>query len=296
MTTYGAENRPPILVVGGDQREAELVVRWRRRGGKAQSFGHDAGQVGLPPPTQLRGVLVVAPPSGIDSAGRVRGAAGTLVLRPGHLAASLGVMAGAVAPDWAQQLAVPWAAYRDRPTFAWPNAIPTAEGALAWALASGTTTVEGSRFLVAGLGRVGTTLAVRARALGARVVVVDRDASARGRARALGLEAVPFGPGTLAGADWLFNTVPVPVFSREDVLSLPPTALVLDLASLPGGFAEGVAETLGTRLAVDRTVPGRVAPVAAAAVLERCVVELWQEWCEGHGSPLLGRPREGDVR
>lgn len=295
MARYAPEHRPPLLVVGGDRREEALVVRWRQRGGLAQSFGQDLAQGDSPPAELLRGTLVVAPPSGIGPQGHVRGAAGTLVLPAHRLTSTLGVMAGAVAPDWAEQLAVPWAAYRERPTFAWPNAIPTAEGALAWALASGDTTVAESRLVVAGLGRVGTALAVRARALGAHVVVVDRDPSARGRARALGLEAVPFGPGVLQGADWLFNTVPVPVFAVEDVLRLPARAHVLDLASLPGGFKAGVAETLGDRLMVDRAVPGRVAPAAAAAVLERCVVELWQEWHEAAGRPPEGRPGEGDA-
>lgn len=295
MTTYASEHRPPILVVGGDRREEALVVRWRQRGGLAQAFGQNPAQTGPPPSELLHGALVVAPPSGISSQGHVRGAAGTLVLPAHRLGSTLGVMAGAVASEWARQLAVPWAAYRERPTFAWPNAIPTAEGALGWALTSGDTTVAGSHLVVAGLGRVGTALAVRAHALGADVVVVDRDPAARGRARALGLEAVPFGPGVLAGVDWLFNTVPVPVFGVEDVLRLPPKAHVLDLASLPGGFQAGVAEALGSRLAVDRAVPGRVAPGAAAEVLERCVVEIWRQWHEGPRPPVGGGPGEGDA-
>ena len=295
MTTYAPEHRPPLLVVGGDRREEALVARWRQRGALAQAFGHNPAQTGPPPAELLHGALVVVPPSGISSQGHVRGAAGTLVLPAHRLATTLGVMAGAVASEWARQLPVPWAAYRERPTFAWPNAIPTAEGALAWALGSGDTTVAGSRLLVAGLGRVGTALAVRARALGAHVVVVDRDPAARGRARALGLEAVPFGPGVLRGADWLFNTVPVPVFALEDVVGLPPGAHVLDLASLPGGFGAGVAEALAGRLAVDRAVPGRVAPGAAAEVLERCVVEIWRQWHEGPRPPVGGGPGEGDA-
>ncbi len=295
MTTDAPETRPPIVVVGGDRREAALVVRWREHGEVARAFGHSPDELGSPPPELLHGALVVAPPSGIGPAGQVRGASGTLVLSPAGLGDTLGVIAGAVAPEWAERLPVPWGEYRERPAFAWPNAIPTAEGALAWALASGDDTVAGSRLVVAGLGRVGTALAVRARALGAHVVVVDRDASARGRARALGMEAVPFGPGVLRGADWLFNTVPVPVFGVEDVASLPAGAQVLDLASLPGGFQAGVPERLGRRLTVDRAVPGRVAPGAAAKVLERAVVELWQEWQRPPGLPQGSDAGEGDA-
>ncbi len=290
MATYFPRSLPGIVVLGGDRREAELVARWRQRGGSAHLFGQNPTEGRTPPPALLTGALVVAPPSGIDASGRVRGPAGALYLPAAHLAASVGVVAGAVAAAWAARLSVPWAAYRERAEFAWPNAIPTAEGALAWALGTGTTTVRGSRLLVAGLGRVGTALAVRARALGADVVVVDRDPGARGRARTLCLGAAPFSPGVLAGADYLFNTVPAPVFDASDVWALPARARVLDLASAPGGFAAEAVAWLGSRLTVDRSVPGRVAPAAAAAVLECCVVEIWQEWCDE------GRAEKGDAR
>lgn len=290
MSTYFPANLPGLVVLGGDRREAELVARWRRRGGSAHLFGHDPADGATPPGALLRGALVVAPPSGIDAAGHVRGPAGALELSPGPLEASLGVVAGVVAPEWAARLGVPWAGYRERAAFAWPNAIPTAEGALAWALDSGPTTVAGARLLVAGLGRVGTALAVRAHALGADVVVVDRDAAARGRAGALGLGAAAFSADVLSGADFLFNTVPVPIFQATDVRALPDSARVLDLASLPGGFAADAVAWLGARLTVDRSVPGRVAPAAAAAVLERCVVAIWQEWCDQR------RTAKGDAR
>jgi len=288
MTTQTREGLPRIAVVGGDQREAALVELWLKAGGDAQLYGHHPDDGVTPGANFFAHALAVAPPSGIDADGRVRGPFGQVVLAPDVLKQAQGVIAGAVAGPWAAQIGIPCAAYRERPEFAWPNAVPTAEGALGWALTTGPHTLAGSEVLVAGVGRVGTALALRARALGASVVALDRVPAARGRAAASGLAVRPLGRHALTGGRWLFNTIPAQLFDVDEVARLCPDARVLDLASWPGGFTHAAVRWLGPRLTVDRSVPGRVAPISAAKILHDCIRSVWAEWMAGGLVPARG--------
>lgn len=130
--------------------------------------------------------------------------------------------------------------------------------------------------MVVGYGRVGRALAARLRALGAEVTVCaptadQRAAAAAGACRALPLDRLP---DAAAGADFLFNTVPAPVIGADALGNLPDDALLMDLASPPGGFDRPAVEVRGIALRRSPGIPGRVVPLTAGLVLADVVEEL----------------------
>lgn len=169
------------------------------------------------------------------------------------------------------------------------NSIPSAEGALQMALERTTVTVHGSTAVVLGYGRTGQTMARVLGALGARVRVIARRNGVRARAVADGHTAYSFdGLHTaLAGARFAFNTVPASVLSRDDMRKLVAPAVIIDLASAPGGVDFEGARDLGHQAVLAPALPGRVAPETAAGYLgefiERSVLDRL-----GSGSPGKG--------
>ncbi|MBQ4466296.1 MAG: hypothetical protein II916_10120, partial [Oscillospiraceae bacterium] len=115
------------------------------------------------------------------------------------------------------------------------------------------------------------------RALGADVTVAARQPADRSRAELLGCRAVDF-PQIEAGAfDVLCNTVPAKVITREVLSAMQPEALVLDLASKPGGVDLDAAGELGKRVVWALSLPGKTAPVTAGEIIAQTIHQLIDE-------------------
>lgn len=173
--------------------------------------------------------------------------------------------------------------YLEREELARLNAIPTAEGCIGLILQKRRRTLWDSGVLVLGYGRCGQALAVRLAALGARVTVAARSPAQRALAMSQGLGAVPMDgvDGLLAGADVAVNTVPAPVLGAQRLKLLPKDALVIDLASLPGGTDFEAAKALGVRAVHALSLPARCAPVTAGQFVARAVLAMLEERGEG---------------
>ena len=173
--------------------------------------------------------------------------------------------------------------YLEREELARLNAIPTAEGCIGLILQKRRRTVWGSGVLVLGYGRCGQALAVRLAALGARVTVAARSPAQRALAMSQGLGAVPMeaADGLLETTDVAVNTVPAPVLGATRLKRLPKDALVIDLASLPGGTDFEAAKELGVRAIHALSLPARCAPVTAGQFVARAVLAMLEERGEG---------------
>ena len=135
-----------------------------------------------------------------------------------------------------------------------------------------------ARCLVTGYGRVAKALTRALTALGAHVTVAARRCSDRAAAQCEGCAAVtpdeiPLGD----GYDVYFNTVPALLFPAEVLERLPKGALLIDLASRPGGVDFTAAAACGVRTVWAQSLPGRVAPKTAAAIIRRTVFNLIRE-------------------
>src|SRR5690606_25932619 len=117
------------------------------------------------------------------------------------------------------------------------NSIPTAEGAIFRAMQELPVTIHGSRTVVVGYGRCGITLARMLQGIGARVRVVAREGGQLARAHEAGLQVDRLEAlgAAVEDARIVFNTVPARVITRETLKRMRKDAVVIDIASAPGG-------------------------------------------------------------
>ncbi len=159
------------------------------------------------------------------------------------------------------------------------NSIPTTEGAILMAIQNTDFTIHHSNCFVLGLGRVGYTLANKLRALGANVYLGARKAEDLARAHEIGL--LPFHIDDLhthlTKADIVFNTIPALILDESQLLALPPHALIIDLASKPGGTDFAFAEKRGIQAILAPGLPGIVAPKTAGKIIANSLARLIQE-------------------
>ena len=169
--------------------------------------------------------------------------------------------------------------YFRRPELAALNAVPTAEGCLALLLQLRRRTLWQSPVMVLGYGRVGRAVAVRLSALGAWVTVAARSPEQRAVARCAGCRAAGLEqlPRLLPGFDAVVNTIPAPVLGRAELSCLPAGALVIDLASQPGGTDFAAARELGIRAEHALSLPARCAPQTAGELVADTIQTILQE-------------------
>ena len=166
-----------------------------------------------------------------------------------------------------------------RRDFAVGNAAVTAEVAAELMMKSGERCLWGSRVLVTGWGRMAKILALRLYALGALVTVAARKDGDRAMARALGLDSCDF-DGIYEQAeefDFVANTVPARVLEDDLLALLRPDAVLLELASPPGGFDAEQARSLGLPVLAAPGLPGVYAPYTAAELMRETIYTVISE-------------------
>lgn len=156
------------------------------------------------------------------------------------------------------------------------NAIPTAEAAIKIAIEETDITLASSNILVYGLGKVGLSLAWRLKALGANTFAVTRDGAAIARGKDLGIEMLTYDSVKtyLPDMDIIFNTVPALVIDKESIALLKEAALIIDLASSPGGTDFSAARERGIKAILAPGLPGKTAPVTAGKILADLIPDL----------------------
>ena len=166
-----------------------------------------------------------------------------------------------------------------RPALAVGNAALTAEGAICRLIEHSERALWGSRALVLGWGRIGSLLALRLRGLGVRVTVAARSSRDRATAEALGCRALdyPALESVLGDFDFIVNTVPARVLTEAMLCLIRPDALLLELASPPGGFDKALAANIGLHTLAAPGLPGETAPLSAAMLLQKAVYAAIEE-------------------
>ena len=159
------------------------------------------------------------------------------------------------------------------------NAQATAEGALAELIAHYPGTVCGSRILITGCGRITGFLAPMLRALGGHVSVAARRPSDRARIASLGMEALSFGRAARRAKEFsmIINTVPAKVLDSRFIDGVSSDALLIELASAPGGIDADACERRNIRVLHAPGLPGKYSPIAAAGIIKETVMSILEE-------------------
>ncbi len=124
------------------------------------------------------------------------------------------------------------------------------------------------RILVIGWGRIGKCLGKLLQLAGARVSVAARRQTDRAMLAALGYEALSMDRMRASLSDYrvIFNTVPAPVLSREQMHSCRAECLKIDLASVSG--------MEGTDVIAARGLPGKDLPESSGVLIADTVMRL----------------------
>lgn len=169
--------------------------------------------------------------------------------------------------------------YYNREELVVKNAVPTAEGALEIAISEMPTTISGSKALVIGYGRIGKIMSRLLSQMGAKVTVSARSLSDLAWIDSMGYESIKTSKiiDTADKYDVIFNTVPSMVLGEEELLKINENALIIDLASVPGGVDLEVAKSLGRRVIWALSLPGKTAPITAGRIIKETVKNILDE-------------------
>lgn len=131
-------------------------------------------------------------------------------------------------------------AYRDyikREELSIKNAVPTAEGAIEIAIAETPITIHGCKALVLGYGKIGKILSKDLYGMGALTYVEARKYADLAMIESHGYEPLPLESlkDHIREFDIIFNTVPAMLLDGEILSRVKKDALIIDLASKPGG-------------------------------------------------------------
>lgn len=277
-------------IIGGDRRSAELArllradgwaVRTWQIAGQGIGRSLEDGEEELDQALRAGTVILPLPLCGPDGRlGRAGGPIGATELldrlaatdRPGRR-----ILAGMVPPGIdleARARGLELLDYFRRESVTVANAAATADAAVTLAVERREASLCGERCLVLGFGRIGKILCARLKGIGARPAAAARRPEDRAWIRAYGYEALDIGAlsGHLDGFPVVFDTVPVPVLDRALLSELPRGCLFLELASRPGPDPAD-----GLDVVSARSLPGRLVPRTAAAVLRDGIYEIWKE-------------------
>lgn len=280
-----------VAVVGGDERQIFLV-------NKLLELKADIKVIGLPERKELTGAkfcqdlcetiedvnAIILPMPGTDFEGKIITALSKKVIQltepifqsiPGDVPIFLGV-AKPFLKEWARFYQKKLIEIADLDEIAIPNSIPTAEACLQMAMERLSITIHGCNTIVIGFGRCGKTLARMFHAIGAKTTVIARKPADLARVKEMGLNAVSFERclEVLPEADLIINTVPIQVLTEKRLNKVNTEALIIDIASAPGGTDFLAAENLGIQAILTPSLPGLVAPKTAGLILAEILPRL----------------------
>jgi len=156
------------------------------------------------------------------------------------------------------------------------NSIPSAEGAIQMAMEKLPITIHGSNSFVLGFGRVGKTLARMLNGIGARTTVVARKRPDLARVLEMGYRPLHLSElhQHIHEADVIFNTIPALILDHKLLSLMNKDALIIDLASSPGGTDFTAAKKMGLQAILAPSLPGLVAPKSSGKILAQVIPQL----------------------
>ena len=171
------------------------------------------------------------------------------------------VFAGVISPVWKQRFEDAGVTYYDLMEDAavvHRNARITAEATVAEILKYSAYSIREQKIIVCGYGRCGREIANLLAAMGAKVTVL---------ARSVGAVDFSYAPEEASGARTIVNTVPALVVRESFIRAMHEDAVIIDIASRPGGTDLMAAENCGIKVVAALGLPGKYTTKSSAKVL-----------------------------
>ena len=280
-----------LAVIGGDDRELYLIPELQKQGAYIVGVGFENASPisGMTLAPSLKDVVgkvdvLLFPMFGTDERGVVKAKYSdqpivltkeVLQAIPARVPLIIGFARPAL-KSVAEKMGIQLVETRSLNEITILNSIPSAEGAIQMAMEATPITIHGSESIVLGLGRCGWTLARMLKGIGAHVTGVARKPSDLARAVEMGLQAIHFSDleDKIGGAEIIFNTVPHLILDREMLEKVARDAVIVDVASIPGGTDFEYAQMLGIKALLAPGLPGIVAPKTAGRILAQIYPQL----------------------
>lgn len=169
--------------------------------------------------------------------------------------------------------------YCEREDFQLRNAQATAEGAVAVIVENFSRTICGSSALITGYGRIGKALAPLLRAFGAQVSVCARRDTDIALIECAGMRYLPYShlPSEIGQFDLIVNTAPAMLLDEENIVRMNDCALIVDLASSPGGVDFAAAHKHAIKAVHALALPGKYSPITAARNIKTTIFSMLRE-------------------
>lgn len=159
------------------------------------------------------------------------------------------------------------------------NAISTAEGAIQIAINETPQNIHGNNILVMGFGRIGKVLSKMLDGMGAKVACEARKTTDLAWIKAYGYEPINLMElkENLHRFDVIINTIPFVVLDKEMLKEVKKGALIIDLASNPGGVDRKVVKEFDINFNWALSLPGKVSPVTSAEFMKETLINMFKE-------------------
>lgn len=149
------------------------------------------------------------------------------------------------------------------------NTIATAEGILCEAIKISPINLHKSKCAVFGYGKCGRTLTDGLKGLSCHVSVAASPPEELAQAALAADEALHINTilSRIEEYDFIFNTIPAVILTRDVLRRMKPSAVILDIASAPGGVDFAAANELSVYAKSHPGLPGKYAPLSSARAM-----------------------------
>lgn len=165
--------------------------------------------------------------------------------------------------------------YNKLEAFLLENAYLTSEGAVALLKENSEKSIYKSNVLITGYGRIAKALHRALSSMGANVTVCCRSNENKIEASYNGARVIDFRElKNKNDFDFIFNTVPHLIFTKDELDALDDDAIIFDLASFPGGVDTLYAKTRGVNLVSGKALPARYSKLSAGLLIGKSVEKI----------------------
>lgn len=154
------------------------------------------------------------------------------------------------------------------------NAVATAEGTVAEAIMLSAQNIAGHHCIILGYGRCAKELAKTIHGLSGLVTITARKATQLNEAVSDGYQTIPLSQMStvLPQQDFIFNTIPARVLNEKEIQLIHKDAVIIDIASAPGGTDFAACESHGIPARLALGLPGKYSPKTSAEILYRAII------------------------